>query len=359
MRQPSGSVTVCTLRGRLRIRLPRGLFPTQTYLYLSLVDTPLNRQIAEMKAQQIQLDISMGNFDRTLDKYRLNISPATAALEDIWNLYKAARSKELAHSTIVKDLKIAGNHIKSLPTQRLDRARDIRDHLVKKLSGEAARRCLMQLNACCKWAVDEGILDQNPFENLRSPKKKNNRTINPFSPDETAEILKGFEKSELYAYYLPFIKFLFATGCRPSEAIALQWQDVSPDLKTITFSQSIVYGKRKPTKTYLIRKFPTNTTVQKILDSKKESDHQTLVFPAPRGGVIDTHNLLTRAWTPILTEQRINHRPLYNTRHTFITNCLEKGIPVVQVAEWVGNSPDVIWKHYAGLVSNIEVPELF
>lgn len=359
-RKPSGSVTVCTLRGRLRIRLPRNLFEIQTYLTLSLTDSPLNRQIAEMKAKQIELDIALGVFDRTLDKYRTGNEASSHRMDELWQQYCEARKKELSHATIVKDLKVAGNHIKKLPTQRLDRAREIRNYLVRTLSGEAARRCLMQLNACCSWAVDEGLLTINPFEKLRSPKKKTSRNINPFTPGEITKILKGFEQSELYSSYLPFIKFLFYTGCRPSEAIALQWQHISPDLKSITFSESVVYGQRKKTKTCSTRRFPINKSLKLLLKSiSGDFDHQQLVFPAQKGGVIDTHNLLTRAWKPILKQQGINHRPLYNTRHTFITNCLEQGVPVVQVAEWAGNSPDVIWSHYAGLVSNLEVPELF
>ncbi|MEA5471942.1 hypothetical protein [Spirulina sp. 06S082] len=52
------------------------------------------------------------------------------------------------------------------------------------------------------------------------------------------------------------------------------------------------------------------------------------------------------------------YRPQYNTRHTFTTLCLGEGVPANTVAQWVGNSPKTIYEHYAGLVSNISVPEL-
>jgi hypothetical protein len=32
-----------------------------------------------------------------------------------------------------------------------------------------------------------------------------------------------------YSYYAPFVEFLFLTGCRPSEAIGLQWKHVISD----------------------------------------------------------------------------------------------------------------------------------
>ena len=47
----------------------------------------------------------------------------------------------------------------------------------------------------------------------------------------------------------------------------------------------------------------------------------------------------------------------YNTRHTFITLCISAGVPISDIASWVGNSPEIILKHYAGLTKT-EVPEL-
>jgi integrase len=34
-------------------------------------------------------------------------------------------------------------------------------------------------------------------------------------------------------------------------------------------------------------------------------------------------------------------------------------VDVVTVADWVGNSPEVIYKHYAGMIDNVELPQMF
>lgn len=360
-RAASGSVTVENFRGRLRIRLPRFLFGgNQVRFSLGLPDTPVNRQAAELKARQIELDIALGQFDPTLEKYKLTPQIAGLPLIEIWDRYANHKARELSATTIAKDFKKTRNHIAALPTQKLERARDIRSALTKKLTSDAARRCLVQINACCNWAVEEQLIVSNPFDKLRSPKKATKKAIDPFNSDEVNLILEGFANHPQGQYYLPFIKFLFATGCRPSEAIALTWQDISQDLATVTFSQAVVLGNRKKTKTATIRKFPVNKSLKDLLTQIKltKAKSTQLVFPAPLGGSIDNHNLLTRLWTPILKSQGINHRPLYNTRHTFITRCLEQGIEVTQVARWVGNSAKTIWQHYAGLISSSEVPEM-
>lgn len=52
------------------------------------------------------------------------------------------------------------------------------------------------------------------------------------------------------------------------------------------------------------------------------------------------------------------YRPPYQTRHTFITLCLNAGIDAKDVARWVGNSPEVIYRHYAGNKRDLQVPEI-
>jgi integrase len=87
-----------------------------------------------------------------------------------------------------------------------------------------------------------------------------------------------------------------------------------------------------------------------------------LVFPARGGREIDAHNFLNRTWKPIferlVEDGKVKHYlPQYNCRHTFITLCLEAGVSVVQVARWVGNSPEIIMKHYTGIIKSVEVPD--
>jgi integrase len=52
------------------------------------------------------------------------------------------------------------------------------------------------------------------------------------------------------------------------------------------------------------------------------------------------------------------YRRPYQCRHTFFTLCLEADIDAKDVAKWVGNSPEVIYRHYAGKKRDLQVPEL-
>jgi integrase len=89
-----------------------------------------------------------------------------------------------------------------------------------------------------------------------------------------------------------------------------------------------------------------------------------LVFPSPKGKPIDATNFLNRAWQSILkkcgmTQENGLYRTQYNTRHTFISHMLAKGMSVIEVAKLTGHDPKVLLEHYAGLISQIEVPTFF
>lgn len=115
---------------------------------------------------------------------------------------------------------------------------------MKKLTANAANRCLVQINACCNWAVSSGLISSNPFRGMAAeiklPKSQaSEHDINPFSASEREEIIQAFESDKYYSHYTSLVRFLFSTGCRPSEAVALQWKHISSDFRLITCEQAV------------------------------------------------------------------------------------------------------------------------
>lgn len=368
-RKAKGTVGIETNGGSLRLRLPRHIFKgQQKYLYLGLTDTKINRKLAEAKAQQIQSDIFFERFDPTLERYKppsYSLPPKdekieNVALNSLWEQYTQFKTKTLSPSSL-KDFKKVANHIKRLPTQSPDEAKKIANHLLDTLSLDAAKRMLTQLSACCDWAVDRELIGKNLFTGMtKRLRVKTNHSINPFTAQERDAIIKAFEEFPQHRHYAPFVKFLFLTGCRTSEAVGLQWQHLDLSLTYVTFQEVVVDGQRhNSTKTHKIRKFPINQSLKDLLvEIKPNSPHPQLpVFTDSLGNLVRPNNFLRRHWQPVVNSLPISYRPQYNTRHTFITLCLEAKVPVAQIAAWVGNSPRVIWEHYAGLIQ-AEVPEL-
>jgi integrase len=133
----------------------------------------------------------------------------------------------------------------------------------------------------------------------------------------------------------------------------------------ITFEQVVIRTKagmkiRKGLKTQERRKFPCNASLQSMLKELKPEDAkpEDLVFPSPDNKSIDLNNFRNRTWKTVLKGLGFEYRKLYQTRHTFITHALEVGhLDAKDVARLVGNSPEVIYQHYAGNKRELFVPE--
>ncbi|MGG6265030.1 Arm DNA-binding domain-containing protein [Leptolyngbya sp. AN03gr2] len=394
-----GSVSVEVFQGRLRLRLPRQLFGgKQKYLTLGLSDTDVNRRMAEAKAKLIESDIALERFDYTLEKYGKPKAPTLTVVEavkpkakpevdlaQLWERYKEVRSKKVSETTMKLNYARVTGHIQKLPTVELEDAIAIRDHLLENNSGYTAHRIWVQFNACCKWALRSKLIPENPFAEMREDFRHSDteqlKDIDSFSKEEMETVIAAFENHRHFKHYAPFVKFLFWTGARTSEAVGLQWKHITPDFQHIIFSEAVVNvsskGIRKCTKTKRARKFPLFSLPKliELLQSIKpaDCDPESPVFTSVTGKLINSHSFNANVWkgcknhgkrfdgivTKLAKEGKIDHyRPQYQTRHTFITLQIEAGKSPTTIARWVGNRANVIEKHYMGDLSHLGAAEI-
>ncbi len=389
-----GTVGVEKFRGKLRLRLPRQIFGgKQKYISTGLADTPENWKRTQSKAWQIEEDITTGNFDSSLEKYRPashltllplseEVSVTSIALNDLWDKYTAYKSTQVEETTLRLNFKRVASHINKLDTKSLQDGMRIRDFLVANNSPYTVKRILTQLNACCDWGVKSGMIDSNPFtgmsKEIQSPKNSDGTDIDPFTAQERDAIVQAFREHPKYNHYANFVSFLFMTGCRTSEAIALRWKHINNDCSKIVFSEALVNVSskviRKGLKTQDKRSFPCNTSLQNLLLKIRPENYEAeaSVFTAPNGKEVNAHTFHTLAWKGFnqkgkqhigIVQHLANeglierYKPQYQTRHTFITLALDNNMDAKDVARLVGNSPEIIYKHYAGKKRNLFVPE--
>ncbi|NEQ28499.1 MAG: site-specific integrase [Microcoleus sp. SIO2G3] len=227
------------------------------------------------------------------------------------------------------------------------------------------KRVLIQLNAAFKWALKHQKLtgSVSPFEGMASEFKHNyEKETNPnaFTLDERDRVIEAFKSQQAKGYsyqcYAPLVEFMFLTGCRPNEAIGLQWIDIDPDYRFILFNGGIacIGGKqissiREGTKAKnKMRKFPINERLRELLQSLPQADD--LVFPSPKGNPIHYNNFSRRAWDTIVDPIKPNTTP-YSCRDTFITEQIAKGVSAPIIAKWADNSVKMIEKHYLDMAS--------
>jgi integrase len=88
----------------------------------------------------------------------------------------------------------------------------------------------------------------------------------------------------------------------------------------------------------------------------EEIDRGRLVFTPPKTKYVDMHNFSSKKWKPILLAAGVDYRKLYSIRHACIAFCIRSVMDAADVAKLVGNSAEVIYKHYMGVDRNLVAP---
>lgn len=224
---------------------------------------------------------------------------------------------------------------------------------------------LWLLKRMAAWAVDEGLLAKNPWLKVK-PRKNTKEVIKPFSQDEAARIIVGFEKS--YPAWVPFTKFLFLSGCRMSEAIGLLWKHVDFERGEICICESLSrkpgtnYERvRKCTKTGSVRFLGINSELTKVFEqvSPARKNPEDLVFKNLTGtNFISCHNF-RRSWRIVLAAANIPYRCPHIIRHSFASHAIEQGCPLTGVAYLLGHSDTrMVAQTYGHLVNRPDLPQI-
>ncbi len=341
------------------------------YLALGFYDSPAARAMAESKANTIEGDMVTGNFDPTLKKYKFEVEeePVKQVQIEVVELFQRFipyRGKATTQRTMVKYQALSKKVLKHFGNQgaELDdnRADGFRLWLSETLSPATTREYLRLMGSCWEWGARKNLVSTNPWgdvtKRIKVPPKQLAR---PFSEVEIKAILKGFGESEYFGYYYDFVRFLFGAGCRISEAIGLRWEHLSEDCGKVWIGESLSRGVRKATKTNRAREFRLSHNLQAMLLERRPEQWRPsdLVFPAIGGGSIDDHNFRNRAWVKVLKEAGVSYRKPSNTRHSFISYALAKGLNPMSIAKMAGHDPEVMFEHYAADIDpGLQLPEV-
>jgi integrase len=332
--------------------------------------------------KQMAYEWEMGQFDLSLDRYRLknrkqqiqakagskkNIPSQKPKLLGLWD--KWVDSLNLPART-------RNNHY-HLCRVMLIKAKDpdwddVTWFLQTELSGSTWNIRRRFFKSCTNWALQEGLIEgKNPWQSLK-PRKGHKSKAKPFTTQETEQIIKAFESDQFcskyapckHSFYTPFLKFLLLTAARPGEVIALQWKHIDFDRGLIDISEAMgrdldsspyaTRKVRKGTKTEEARYLPLTPPLRKLLtDHKPEfSKPDDLIFPGSKGGVLDTRSF-REVWGKVLVGLDLEYRNPYQTRHTSLSNIAQKH-GLLAAAKVAGHKTlDMVNRHYAQFTGDL------
>jgi integrase len=138
----------------------------------------------------------------------------------------------------------------------------------------------------------------------------------------------------------------FLAGLRPSEIAGLRWENIQD---RIHVTKAYVAGDFKGTKTGKSRYIPILPALRhrlKLWAMRSSYPKTGWVFPNQRGTPINMNDLSARIIGPTLKKIGMEWEGFYALRRGFGTMMVLAGATLDEVADAMGNSPDVVFKHY-------------
>lgn len=251
------------------------------------------------------------------------------------------------------------NTIRTL-TARLKRARDTfgdlpLDRLVvseikawrKGLPERSAWHYHKALRQVLNYAVAAGLLDANPATKVPNPEPKR-REVLTFETWADVELVAD----EMGNAVAPIPLFAAGTGLRPEEWIGLERRDVDVAGRVVhvrrVFTDGRVkdYGKQERS----LRVVPLPGRVVAAIEGMAPRIDTRLLFPGEKGGHLNLHNWRADHWTPAVKAAGLEHRPPYALRHTYASFSIAAGVPLFELARFMGTSVEQIDKTYGHLL---------
>ncbi len=189
-------------------------------------------------------------------------------------------------------------------------------------------------------ARNVGLVEANPFANLRLPATEKAPEITAPTPEDYRALLEACTVLGGYgAEMRAMITFAAWTGLRQGELFALQWDDVGEDEIMVQRSRKLD-GSLGPPKNGRVRTVPLLPPAQ-VLDQVPRREGSPFVFHSPQGRPLlkGTHGW---SWQKVKAAARVEFR-WHDLRHFCATQLLELGVDHFAVSVQLGHTDGGRW----------------
>jgi integrase len=199
----------------------------------------------------------------------------------------------------------------------------------KKASPTSYNNTVALLRQVLSCAADAGVIYANPAAGLKRVTIRSKEIVLPSTDKFNAlivEMRNGHGRDSRNC--ADFAAGLAFTGCRLSEANALEWRDIDFDAGEV-----VVRGDAKTgTKNWELRRVPlipdAHVLFHRMRSARADESLKTHVFR-----VRECQKSLNRACKKVSID-RIRHHDL---RYLFATRCIESGVDIPTVSRWLGH----------------------
>ena len=219
------------------------------------------------------------------------------------------------------------------------------------------------LRAAFNYALSVELVEANKIRQATLP-QKDLHEMKVLNRQQIGIFLRFAKSSPYYVLFLTAI----STGMRISELLALKWDDIDLQSKTIHLRRHVknLFHKNvefsSPKTKYGVRNIPISNRLTIYFDLHKSNKcvknpahmglENDLVFTSNTGTIV-TYSHLRKLFKRILNEAKLPNLRLHDLRHTCATLLIENGIPITSVSRILGHSkPSVTLDFYGHLTDH-------
>ena len=240
----------------------------------------------------------------------------------------------------IKLKKLTTRHLQKLYKELLESGRiHVGKNQNRGLSTTTVHSVHLMLHCALERAVKERLIPRNPCEDCIVPKPRK-----PEMKIFTPEHMKAYLEAAAARGMLPMFYLELVSGLRKGELVALRWDDVDIQQRTISVNKQYVRNpdgsleltRPKTENSVRLVSIP-QTAVDLLIQEHAKHPDSPYLFPSPLTGEMYHPDSVVNLHKKILKDAGLEHLRFHDLRHTFATTALQNGVDVKTVSSMLGH----------------------
>lgn len=229
---------------------------------------------------------------------------------------------------------------------------ELQDHVNELVEDRYAlttiRKQVHMIKEFLKYAYNKGLIEKPIYMNLKLPNessvKKRRKQVIAYTRAEQQALKKVLYRGDHPAFYAAII--MMETGMRVGEVLALSWDDILWRRRAVHIGKTIVrlgnarasYVQQEPKSFSSIRTLPLSQEAFDLFQQIRDEDpDSSFIFHNAYGNRLQYEAV--RWWIQkACDEAGVPYYGQHVFRHTFATNCYERGCDVKLLSKFLGHS---------------------
>ena len=250
--------------------------------------------------------------------------------------------KKRVSEVTVEDINDMIRRVSAGETKRDEKSPNKRGRIRVRGGLGAARKVSSDLSIIFGYAVERGIVSQNPVSGARKPPQgKRHEFLSSEDIGKLADALSAMEAEGVNPSGISILRLLILTGARPAEIEGLRWSEVDIKGGCLRLARSKTGSSIRPVPPQAVE----------LIAAQPRFADVPYVFPATRGA--GHFRGSKKLWNKARQQAGLPDRVRYHARHAVASMAISEGIDLASVAAIMGHkSPRTTLAVYAHVLDD-------